>query len=80
MDITTKGPIEVQRGDVIGMYMPESFIIPYDVNQESDQSPMFMIPVTKPEIGESLRMNTWEAQAGMGGMRQYSLNATVVPG
>ena len=70
----------MKRGDVIGMYMPETFLIPYDVDQESDRPPMFMIPVIRPEMGETLKMNTWQAQAGMGGRRQYSLNCTVLPG
>ena len=69
-------PIAVKRGDMVGFHIIDTAVIPYDIDEEVNQSPYFLIPKTKPGVGSVLKMATHTQN----GMCKYSLNATVEPG
>ena len=76
VDIADKAPIEVKAGDMVGIYTPESPIIPFDVDDDVNQSPFYMVMTSTPEVNQTYKMDT----RGQSGTRKYSLNATIVSG
>ncbi len=69
-------PIEVKKGDLIGFHSLGEPILPYDISEDTNQPPYYLLPKMRPDVGDILKMEALAQQ----GMRKYSLSALVISG